>query len=168
MINNSNNPHLGHNTALISDAIKNYKHKIYERMDFSKIPFDMNDFSLINKNGCWCPSESDKEHMSQNAYNESLKVFADFQSKLIFDNIVVEFESPDSEYSTGGSYPVEIVVEDGEKNHTIMIDDDDTLIFYNHDGDSEIMIRGLKKFTYADFIKICNLCGITLKSKYIL
>lgn len=127
----------------------------------------MNDFSMINKNGCWCPSESDKEHMSQYAYDESLKEYAKFQSQLIFDNVVVEYESSDSEYSTGG-YPTEIVVQDGEKNHSIIIEDDDSLIFYNNDGESEIMIRGLKKFTCADFIKICMLCGIKLKSKYIL
>lgn len=162
------NIHLGNNTALVPDEIKNYKPTIYHRMDFSKIPFNMNDFSKINKNGCWFPSENDKEHMSQSAYDDSVKEYVKFQSELIFDNVKVDYDSPDSEYSTGGSYPTEIIVEDGEKNHSIIIDDDDTLIFYNADGNSEISIRGLSKFTYADFIKICNLCGIKLKSKYIL
>lgn len=161
---------LGTNSALIPEAYKNYVAKIYLAIDFFKIPFDLKTLSFIDGN-IWLPSESDKEYMSQSAYDEALKEYEEKKSKLYFNNVHVNYESCDC----GGGYacghydwPYEIEIKDKAKNvtHKIDIDGDDSLIFFYNK--TEIMINGLKNFTYGDFIRFCKLCNITLESNYIM
>lgn len=163
-----NNPVMGKNSALIPDAIKNYVPKIYQKMDFFKIPFDLNNLDLIDNN-LWCPSEDDKKYMSQNLYDEELFNYNDKKAKLLFTNVSINYDSCDC----GGGYPCshpqypyEIEIKDKDITHVITIDSDDSLEF--HYNDTNINISGLKNFTYGDFIRFCKLCDITLESNYVL
>jgi len=148
-----------------------YKPKIYEQMDFFKIPFDTNDLSRMDMNQLWLPAESDKEIMSQSIYDEQVEKYYKAKSELLFTNVKVNYDSCDC----GGGYPCshkdwafEIEVHDKVKNkvHIISIDDDQTLIF-PHDR-YELVVYFKNDFTYADFIEFCKMCGINLESKYIL
>jgi hypothetical protein len=164
------NPVLGRNSALIPEAFMNCNQKIYERMDFTKILVDLDNLDCIDGN-IWYPTESDKEFMSQNAFDEAMAQYKERKSKILFNNVFVNYESCDC----GGGYPcnhasfpteIEVVDSKNMVNHIIGIDGDDSLVFeYNK---TEIQINGLKNFTYGDFIRFCKLCDINLESNYIL
>lgn len=134
-------------------------------MDYSKILFNLENLELINGDGGWHPSDTDKQYMTEEEFQKALDDYKKFKSELLFDNVVVKYDSNDSDYSIGQSFPCEIVVTDDEKKHIITIDGDDCLVF-DYNGKSDLIINGLKNFTFADFIRICEFCNIKLKIKH--
>lgn len=147
-----------------------YKPKFYMKTNFSAIPFDLNNLDLIDGN-IYFPVEDDKQIMSQLAFDEAIELGNKRKEKLLFTNTFVNYESCDC---NGGyppcdhpNYPSEIEVKDKEGNILHVIDiSGNTLEFGNED--TYTSITGLKNFTYADFIRFCQLCGIKLESNYIL
>jgi hypothetical protein len=151
-------------------------------IDFDMVSMDLNDLDAINSN-IWFPSETDKEYMSQSAFDDELRKANTKKVNLIFSNIRINYDSCDCGEGWGcshGRWPYQIIVSDGEKEpHVIEIENQDSLAYSRYVNlvtkeivpyykkDSKLVIASILRkifLTYGDFIRFCNMSGIPLKS----
>lgn len=128
---------------------------------FSSIPLDIEGSNLENTG--WMPSESDIKFMGDERYKLAVKECNLKNSKVLFKNVSLQWDSCDCGDGYGcshGSYVYEINIFSNGKNITIEYTDGDTLEFYNEGKYCKIPTAGA---TIFDFVRMCEICEIELE-----
>ena len=128
---------------------------------FSSIPLDIEGSNIANTG--WMPSECDIKYMGEESYKLAVEECILKNSKVMFKNVYLGWESCDCGDGYGcshGSYVYDIKITTKDKNHTIEYTDGDSLEFYNNGKYCTIPTLGT---TIFDFIRMCEICEIELE-----
>jgi len=123
----------------------------------SEMPFSVDHLC----NNAYKIEEVKPEWMEQSDYEHYLKDWNDRQSKVMFNNIMVNFESCDcgSEYGCShADYPYDITFKDNEKIEAVF--EDDGIYLSNDFG--FVKFEKLKDITMLHFVDACALIRINL------
>lgn len=127
---------------------------------FSSIPLDI-EGSNIDFVG-WIPSEMEKEHMPINIYEFEKKKGEEQNSKVLFKNVNLHWDSCDC----GGGYPCshgsfvyEIEITNEDKTHKLEVEED----YICFDNTGKYGALPIQNTTIFDFIRMCQLCEIELE-----
>jgi len=127
---------------------------------FSSILLDI-EGSNIDFTG-WIPSEKDKKHMSTDVYELEKKKGEDQNSKVIFKNIKIQWDSCDCGNGYSCSHPnyvYSIEIKNENKTHELDIEPE-YICFQNKGKYGSLPIPNA---TIFDFIRMCQLCDIELE-----
>lgn len=124
----------------------------------STIPLDIAG-SNLSETG-WCPSVSDAEFMSQEGYEQAKNLFKQQNSKVLFTNVRLLWDSCDcmDNICSHGSYVYEIHIISEDKPHKIELEED--TIYFSNDGVASMPILNA---TVWDFYRLCEMVDIKLK-----
>lgn len=127
---------------------------------FSSIKLDIEGSNIAHVG--WKPNEEDKKHMPEEHYSKMMAVSAEAQSKILFTNIKLEWDSCDcgGDYCCGhGDYVWQIHVLNEGVTHELEFEDN-AIIFGNTCKYGVLPTEGA---TIYDFIRMCQLCDIELE-----
>lgn len=128
---------------------------------FSNIKLDI-EGSNLGQVG-WLPSESDLDYMPIEEYNLSVEEFNSQNSKVLFTNIRLDWDSCDCGEGYGcshGSWVYQLTIINDKDKTEIDYVDGDALEFYNNGKSSRIPTENA---TVYDFIRNCEMCDINLE-----
>lgn len=128
---------------------------------FSTIPLDIEGSNLQNTG--WMPSEEDRKYMDEVNYNYAIEECKLKNSKVIFKNVSLSWDSCDCGDGYGcshGSYVYDIDIINDDKIYNIEYEDGDHLFFEGNGKMVKIPVAGA---TIYDFIRACELCEIELE-----
>lgn len=128
---------------------------------FSEIKLDI-EGSNLGQVG-WLPSEEDLKYMPQEAYDESVKEYEETNSKVLFKNIRLDWDSCDCGDCYGcshGSWVYQLTVLNEKDKIEIDVVDGDSLEFYNNGKGGRIPTENA---TVYDFFRMCEICEINLE-----
>lgn len=126
---------------------------------FSEIKLDIKGSNLGQVG--WKPSKSDLKYMPQEAYDEAVKEYENNNSKVLFTNILLDWDSCDCEgWCSHGGWVYQLTVINGTDKNEIDVVDGDSLEFYNNGKCGRIPIENS---TIYDFIRMCEICEINLE-----
>lgn len=129
---------------------------------FSNIKLDV-EGSNLGQVG-WKPSKDDLKYMPQEAYDESIKEYENNNSKVLFTNIRLDWDSCDCEgWCSHGGWVYHLTVINGADKIEIDVVDGDSLEFYNNGKCGRIPIENA---TVYDFFRMCEMCEINLQLSY--
>ncbi|MCT3800628.1 hypothetical protein HZQ61_02940 [Elizabethkingia anophelis] len=133
------------------------KNRIFQVL--SEIPLDIEGSNLANTG--YYPAEFDKNWMSDNDYAKCLEEAYETDSKVLFTNIYLEWDSCDCSEGmcSHGAYVVGMRVVYNDDKIEIDMWDGDTL-GSTHNGTFSMPSENT---TVYDFYRMCELVGITLK-----
>lgn len=124
------------------------------------IPLDV-EGSNLSETG-WPPSEDDKKWMPLEEWEQAINDYKDKNSKVIFSNIRLNWESCDCGDGYGCNHKdwvYEIDVLNGDKKNTIHFEDGERLLFEKDSIDFSLP----RNCTVGDFYRACQLSGIELQ-----
>ena len=128
---------------------------------FSSIPLDIEGSNLENTG--WMPSESVIKCMGEESYNLAVEECNLKNSKVMFKNVSLSWDSCDCGDMYGcshGSYVCEIHITNIEKVYEVEYEDGDHLYFEGNGKMVKIPVAGS---TIYDFVRACELCEIELE-----
>lgn len=127
---------------------------------FSNIPLDI-EGSNISFTG-WIPSEAERKYMDDDSIAKAIKEGEGKNSKVLFKNISLNWDSCDCGDGYGcshGNWVYEIDITTKGNSHTLDIDDSGVTAYNNH---RQSMIPA-KDVSVYDFYRMCEMCGIELE-----
>jgi hypothetical protein len=127
---------------------------------FSAIPLDVEGSNIANTG--WIPTDLDKQYMDNESIDKSIKEGVEKNAKVLFKNVSLSWDSCDCGDGFGcphGNYVYEIDITNGDKTHTLEMDDSG-IIAYNERNQASIPE---KESTIYDFYRMCELVGIKLE-----
>jgi len=136
----------------------NEKLRLYTAL--STIPLDIEGSNLENTG--WMPQEDDLKLMGQEHYDLAIEEHNLKNSKVMFKNVSLGWDSCDCGDGYGcshGSYVYEIRISSHDKTHTIDMEED-YICFENNGKYGCLPISTASIF---DFIRMCELCEIELE-----
>jgi hypothetical protein len=112
----------------------------------------------------WFPS---LEFMSQESYDEQMKIYKEAESRVVFKNTYVDYESCDCGDGYGCSHepwPYEICVFDEDRKHTVnrIVYEDGEQLFIEGKIHCATLNKIYTELTLGDFYDFCKLVGITI------
>lgn len=123
-----------------------------------QIPLDI-EGSNITKTGWYPDPEWDAEGMSKEEVERLTLEAIQKDSKVLFTNVSVHYDSCDCEgWCNCSDWVYEIVVMNGENRHEIEVDEDHIGIYNNEKGSSIP-----PQSTIYDFYRMCELVGVELE-----
>lgn len=126
---------------------------------FSEIKLDI-EGSNLGQVG-WRPSESDLNYMNQDEFDLSVKKYNAENSKVLFTNIRLDWDSCDCEgWCSHGGWVYQLTVINGADKNEIDVVDGDSLEFYNNGKFGRIPVENA---TIYDFFRMCEMCEINLQ-----
>lgn len=125
---------------------------------FSSIKIDI-EGSNLGQVG-WKPSKSDLEYITQEEYNKTVEEYNSQNSKVLFTNIRLDWDSCDCEgWCSHGSYVYQLTVINNKDKNEIDYVDGDSLEFCNNGKYGRIPTENA---TIYDFFRMCEICDINL------